>query len=183
MSRAWVVVLLLAAAPARGGVVINEILYHAPEQLADVQFIELHNPGDQAVDLAGWKLARAVRYTFPARATLGPNGYLVVCKHAGRFQKYYGFEPAGQWEGSLDDKGTVELLDAAGRKVDVVKYRSRAPWPVSPDGGSPSLERVCPTAKEAGPENWAASPLEATPPRAPTSSASPWTAGRSASTC
>ncbi|MFO0846597.1 MAG: CotH kinase family protein [Gemmataceae bacterium] len=166
MSRAWVVVLLLAAAPAPAAVVVNEVMYHAPEHLDDVQFIELHNTGDKAVDLSGWKLAKAVQFTFPAKASLEPGGYVVVCKHAGRIRKYYGIEPAGQWEGSLDHgRGTIELLDAAGRTVDAVRYRSRAPWPVSPDGTGPSLERICPTAKEAGSENWAASRPPAGPPR------------------
>jgi hypothetical protein len=46
--------------PAAGGVVINEVLYHAPDDLDNLQFIELHNPGDAAIDLAGWKLGRMI---------------------------------------------------------------------------------------------------------------------------
>ena len=38
------------AAPARASVVINEILYHAPDDLDNVQFIELYNTGEAAVD-------------------------------------------------------------------------------------------------------------------------------------
>src|SRR5437868_15093066 len=58
-------------------VVINEVLYHAPDHLDDLRFIELHNTTDKAVDLAGWKLTRDVRYTFPAKAKIEANGYLV----------------------------------------------------------------------------------------------------------
>ena len=50
--------------------VINEVLYHAPDSLDRLQFIELHNPGDREVDLAGWKLAGGVKYLFPAKATI-----------------------------------------------------------------------------------------------------------------
>ena len=52
MSHARAAALLLALAlacpPAQAGVVINEVLYHAPEH-SDVQFIELHNPTDKPV--------------------------------------------------------------------------------------------------------------------------------------
>src|SRR5262249_31260898 len=87
------------AAPAEG--VVNEIMYHAPDDLDDLQFIELHNTGDRAVDLAGWKIARGVKYTFPAKATIEANGYLVLCKNQKEFRKHYGFDAAGQFEGSL----------------------------------------------------------------------------------
>ena len=39
------------------------------------------------------------------------------------------------------------------------RYKDRSPWPVSADGYSASLERICPAAPGDVPENWAASPL------------------------
>src|SRR5207248_353571 len=78
----------------------------------------------------------------------------------------YGFDAAGQFEGSLGHgRDRVELLDATGRKVDSVAYGSRPPWPVAADGCSSSLERICPTAPGDTPANWAPSPLPAGPPR------------------
>src|SRR5207244_479583 len=53
----------------------------------------------------------------------------------------------------------VELLDAKGKKVDDVRYKTRTPWPLASDGYSSSLERICPTAPGDVPENWAPSPL------------------------
>src|ERR1044071_4795739 len=82
-------VCLIFVTSASGGVVVNEIFYHAPDDLDDVQFIELHNTGAQAVDLAGWKLARAVQYTFPATSQIEGGGYLVLCKNLSQFRKYY----------------------------------------------------------------------------------------------
>jgi hypothetical protein len=153
-----------ASAPA--GVVVNEILYHAPDHLDELQFVELHNPGDKSVDLAGWKLAGGAKYTFPAGTTLDSDGYLVVCKNLKEFRKYYGFDAAGQFEGSLKHgNDQVTLLDAAGKKIDSVRYRSRAPWPLGADGCSSSLERICPTSAATGPENWAPSPPVAAPRR------------------
>ncbi len=157
---AGLVAFLLVAAPVRAGVVINEIFYHAPDDLDNLQFIELHNPAAQPVDIAGWKLAKAVQYQFPAQTTIPAGGYLVLCKDMKEFKKHYGFDAAGQFAGSLSHGSDhIELADAKGKKIDSVKYKSRTPWPVAADGYSSSLERICPTAAETGPENWAASPL------------------------
>src|SRR5947209_7263435 len=124
---------ILLHAAARADVVINEIFYHAPDDLDDLQFIELHNTGDQAVDLGGWKFTKGVNYAFPANTRIAANGYLVVCKNLKEFTKHYGLSAAGQYEGALShSKGQIELVDAAGKKIDAVKYGSRAPWPVAP---------------------------------------------------
>src|SRR5207253_2539410 len=156
----------LACSPARADVVINEIFYHAPDDLDDVQFIELHNTGDKPVALAGWRLAKGVKHAFAANATIDANGFLVLCKNLKEFKKHYGFDAAGQFEGSLShNKDHIELVNAAGKKIDSVKYGSRAPWPVAADGYGASLERICPTAPQTGPENWAPAPLAAGSPK------------------
>src|SRR5688572_28932618 len=123
MSFSRAAALLLLASPAWAGVVINELLYHAPDDLDALQFIELHNPdADTVADLTGWRLTKGVKYTFPAGTTLPAGGYLVLCKDLAAFKKHYGSDAAGRFEGSLaHDKGTVELVDARGKTVDAVK--------------------------------------------------------------
>jgi hypothetical protein len=154
------------AASARADVVINEIFYHAPDDLDNVQFIELHNTANQPVDLGGWKLAKGAKYTFPAKSTIDANGYLVVCKNLREFRTHYRFEAAGEFAGSLShNSDQIDLLNAAGKKIDSVKYKTKAPWPLAPDGYSSSLERICPTNAATGPENWAASPMAAGTPK------------------
>src|SRR5207237_10825137 len=54
---------------------------------------------------------------------------------------------------------------AKGKKIDSVKFKTRAPWPVAADGLSSSLERICPSAPGDVPENWAPSPLPKGPPK------------------
>jgi hypothetical protein len=153
-------VALVVAFPVRASVVINEILYHATDDLDNLQFIELFNTGGQAVDLSGWKLTKAVKFTFPAKTNIEAGGYLVLCKNLKEFKKHYGFDAAGEFAGSLSHSAdNVELVSAAGKKIDGVKYKSRAPWPIAPDGYSSSLERICPFATVTGPENWAPSPM------------------------
>jgi hypothetical protein len=154
-----VLLALLSCCPGRAGVVINEVLYHAPDDLDEVQFIELHNSGDRAVDLSGWKLGGGVKHVFAAKK-IEAGGYLVLCKDAKAFRKYYGLDAAGQFEGSLGrGKGRLVLLDAGGKVIDRVRYGSRGPWPLAADGYSSSLERICPAAPGDRPENWAPSPL------------------------
>src|SRR3954465_9693740 len=100
--RASAVLLALAVLcrPAEAGVVINEVLYHAPDDLDDLQFIELHNTTDRPIDLTGWRLARSVTYKFPAKK-IEANGYLVVCKDLKELKKHYGLDGAGAFAGRL----------------------------------------------------------------------------------
>lgn len=154
------------SAPARADVVINEILYHAPDDLDKLQFIELHNTGNAAVELAGWKLGPSARYEFPAGMRIEANGFVVLCRDAELFRKHYGFDAAGTFSGALGHNGDqVELRDATSKRVDRVRFKTRDPWPVAADGSSSSLERICPTAPGDRPDNWAASPLPRSSPK------------------
>jgi hypothetical protein len=80
--------------PASAGVVINEIMYHAPEDLDGVQFIELHNANDSAIDLSGWRITKGLRHDFPFGTSIPADGYLVICKDAVA-QKYFDFDQPG----------------------------------------------------------------------------------------
>jgi hypothetical protein len=156
----------VSADTSNPAVVINEIMYHAPDDLDKLQFIEVHNAGDAAVDLSGWKLARSIQFEFPAGTKIEPNGFLVICRDADLFKKHYGIDPDATFRGDLDNNGgRVEIVNATGTVVDSVRYRSRPPWPVAPDGMSSSLERICPVASAGIPENWAPSPLPKGPPK------------------
>jgi hypothetical protein len=156
--------LILAAAlsmrPVFSGVVINEVFYHAPDDLSDLQWIELLNHSDQAADLSGWRLGKTIRFSFPKGTTIGPHGFLVLCKDRNQFQQFYSVAVAGEFESSFrKGEGHLELRDAANHLVDSVDFTDRAPWPRSAAGHTASLERICPGAPGVLPENWAGSPL------------------------
>src|SRR5687767_11613389 len=154
------VLALLPFASARAGVVINEVFYNAPNDLDDLQWIELHNTGDQPVSLDDWTIDKGDAFTFPKDTKIEAQGYLVVALKPDAFKKTYGGAPVGPLKRKLKRGGEkIELANAKKEPVDVVKYNDKAPWPISPDGGSSSLERICPTVKGDEPENWAASPL------------------------
>jgi Spy/CpxP family protein refolding chaperone len=154
----WTVVFSCVA--ARAGVVINEIFYHAPDDIENLEYIELYNAGDQPVDLGGWKFTKGPRYQFPANTKIEADGYLVICRNQDRFKDAYGFAANGTFDQPLSNQGErIELSDARGKMVDSVKYSDKPPWPIGPDGYSASLERISPLADGALPQNWAGSPL------------------------
>lgn len=160
--RSLLLAFLLVSLPgfSHAAVVINEIMYHPPDDLPDLQFIELHNSSDTPVDLTGWSLSDAIKYTFPSGQRLDPKSYLVLAHNPSRFQETYGTQPSGKFELSFRHKGDrVELKDPSGKLVDAVKFNDKAPWPTGPDGYSGSLERITPDAAGNDPANWASSPL------------------------
>src|SRR5437870_2964018 len=75
------------AATAR--VVINEIYYHAPDGIEDLQYIELHNNGDEEVNLGSWSFTKGIQFKFPPGTILEPNGFLVICRNRERFKEYF----------------------------------------------------------------------------------------------
>jgi hypothetical protein len=161
---AAIVVLLFASRAIAGEVVINEIMYHPPDDRDELQFVELFNRGAQPVDLARWQLRKGLKFTFTSDAVLPAGGYLVVCRNRNAVTNHYGAEikVVGDATGRLKHGGeSLELLDARGQVVEALKFDDRAPWPLAPDGDSSSLERICPAAPGETPENWAPSKLPA----------------------
>jgi hypothetical protein len=157
----WCILLVVFwpwAAPAR--VVINEIFYHAPDEIEDLEFIELFNSGEDAVDLSGWKFTKGIQFAFASGTRIEGKGFLVLCRNERRFKQYYPAPIAGTFDSRLSNHSKrLELSDARGRVVDTVKYQDIVPWPLGPDGLSGSLERICPESGGDNPANWASSPL------------------------
>lgn len=154
----------LTGLAASAQVVLNEVMYHPPDERDELQFIELHNAGTMPVDLAGWSLSRGVKFIFPEGMKLGPGGFTVVCRDRAAFTQQYGgaIPLAGEFTGRLKHGGQkLELADARGAVVDALKFTDHQPWPLSADGGSSSLERICPAAPGGTPDNWAPSKLPA----------------------
>ncbi len=145
---------------AHARVVINEVFYHAPEGAGELEFVELHNAGEDAVDLAGWKFSKGLKFTFAPGARIEAGGFAVLCRDEAVFRQHYPTIPiAGTFASKLSNHGErLELMDARGRMVDTVKYQDSAPWPLGADGFSASLERICPDSGGDNFVNWMASP-------------------------
>ena len=162
LRTTWTFLLVLALLPAtlHGRVVINEIYYHAPDDIQELAYIELHNTDEDPVDISGWAFTRGVKFTFPAGTEIDAGGFVVICRNQARLKRFFGITPTGVFESNLSGKGErIELTDARGRKVDAVKYSDNAPWPLGADGLSGSLERITPEGGSDNPANWTSTPL------------------------
>jgi hypothetical protein len=96
---------------ALDAVVVNEFLAHT--DLPDIDYVELHNPGTQSVNLAGCILTEmptSNRFVFPANTLLPPRGLLALT------QTQLGF--------SLSSHGDDIYLKAPGgmRVIDAVRF-------------------------------------------------------------
>lgn len=164
--------------PQVGPVVISEIYYNptnSPAGLAH-EFLELSNISTQTVALSvpgagGWRL-NGVGFTFTNGTVMPPGGQILLVRDTTTTNA---FRTANQvtntvpifiYTGALDNGGEFLHLekphvDALGVtnwiSVDEVRYDDVAPWPVTPDGGGASLERIDYRAYGNDPINWRAS--------------------------
>lgn len=141
--------------PLKHDVVINEIHYDPDVKTELVEFIELYNKGTTAVDLAGWRLADAVEYTFPAGTSIPAGGYIVVAQNPTAFQTKFKVQALGPWTGVLSNEGeTILLCDAAKRVVNRVDYQLGFPWPTVGDAPGHSIELISPALDNSLGGNW-----------------------------
>ena len=166
VNLALALALLLPASVAHAHVVINEIHFDPPEK-KPLEFIELHNAGSLAVDLAGWELEK---FKFPPETVIAPGGFLVVARDPAALGKAFGGVKAlGPLPGKLKHHGEkIVLRDAAGRTVDEVRYGAGFPWPTAALGGGGSLERIHPSFNAQLPGSWRSSgfTVQGTPKKA-----------------
>ena len=173
-------VLLSAAANP----VLNEIFYHedhgaGPENPL-TEWIEIYNPTPTSINLEGWSFERGVTFNFPAGARIAAKGFVVVVADPATFRAAHpavddGSNIFGPWLGRLRNGGeTVELRDAAGSRIDRVRYadegdwavRARGPldrghegwtWSAPHDGRGSSVELIDPALPNNEGQNWAPS--------------------------
>ena len=126
-----------------GQVVITEIHYNpAGSQGPDnaYEFLELHNPGDDVIQLEGWTLNDGLSFTFPPGAMLTAGDFLILCPqwvtYAGLGYAVYAWSSGG-----INNSGETLVLRAPDLTViDFVTYSDYGDWPTEPDGAGPSME-------------------------------------------
>jgi hypothetical protein len=149
--------------PAGAGpaVVINEIMYDPARDDDNDEFIELYNPGTNAVNVSKWRLKDAVKFTIPNNTFIPASGYLVIAANAAKLRTNYpGLTAAnciGDWEGSLRNSGERVALTMPDQIVstnalgalatntihivmDEMTYRDGGRWGNFVAGGGSSLE-------------------------------------------
>ncbi len=156
-------------------VVLNEIMYHPISESKDEEYIELFNPGTNAVALAGWKIGGGIDYTFSAQ-TIPAKGYLIVPRDRDTLAALYPAQAAlmtpDEFSGSLaNSRDTVTLskpvpvfdtqdplspvIVTNNTVVERVVYRAGGEWGNLADGGGSSLERVDPRSDPSLARSWA----------------------------
>lgn len=131
--------------PELRALALTEIHYHPLDEGTvdgdEYEFVELKNTGDTALSLAGVAFDQGIQYSIPAGTALGPGQFLVVASNAAAFEERYGFAPAGEYTGKLNNTGErLTLSDVTNHAALVsVDYRDGSPWPVAPDGAGRSL--------------------------------------------
>ena len=151
-----------------GDIVINELMYNPISGDDDAQYIELYNKGTNTLSLANWQFTAGVTFTFPASATLAPNGYLVVARNLTNLLSLYPNLTTGNTLGNYGGK-----LSHSGERValampqifygtntvyvveDEVTYSTGGRWGQWSSGGGSSLELIDPNSDHRLAYNWA----------------------------
>ncbi|MCZ6794106.1 MAG: lamin tail domain-containing protein [Planctomycetota bacterium] len=139
-------------------VAINEINYHpAGDRDTTLEYVELTNTTDSAIDLEGYCFVQGIDYCFDAGEILEPGAFLVVCRNEASIRSTYGItNTAGDFLGQLSNGGErLTLVDPVGDLVDSVRYADSGNWPVGPDELGFSLEKIRPDAVSDDPASWA----------------------------
>ena len=140
--------------------VISKIHYHPQDYWGisgdRLEFIEISNNGDEAVDLTGLYFRElGLSYSFPNNASLGPREALVLCSDSLAFKDYYNTQPFGQYTRTLSNKSQrLVLADTWGNIIDEVHYTDSLPWPPEADGDGPYLELIDLDLDNSLPESW-----------------------------
>ena len=105
-SRVFGCLLLSFALCARGAerdIIINEIMYHPPLGMEELQYVELFNRGKDPVDVSKWSFTKGIKYSFPAQTKIEPGQFFVVCRNTKVFAGNYGAQipVLGDFEGKL----------------------------------------------------------------------------------
>ncbi len=156
---------------ASNPVVINEVNYNGLGLADPGDWVELHNQGEEDIDISGWTLRDEADdhvFTIPDDTILAADGYLVLCSDEIAFIHQHpivtnrmgnlGFSLAGQGE-------ELRLHDAQDQEVDFVEYNDKAPWPEEADGLGATIALKNPLYENTHAEYWAASLDGGTPGR------------------
>ena len=163
-------VLGIAPVSATGeAVVINEIHYNPTEDndLFDVEFFELHNPGTDPIDVTGFTVddsgSAAGNNTLTLAGVIPGDGYVVIGRNAADIEERWGVTPFAESEFGLSGSADTLTIRDGDTIIDQVSYEDGSPWPGEADGDGPSIELIAPSLDNALPASWAASTGEPTP--------------------
>ena len=150
-------------------VVINEINYHSSDEFNPNDWVELHNPTEDGIDISGWRITDkkdSTGFTIPANTLIEPMGYWVFSEDVDQFSQLFQdvANVIGDLGFSLSNGGeTIWIYNGDNILIDSVAYDDSTPWPVYADGNGPTLSLRDPQLDNAIGQNWMASNKYGTP--------------------
>lgn len=138
-----------------GKLVINEIMYNDPSEGDSLEFVELHNIGDNDIFLDQFKLTgKSLDFTFPD-TLIEAGGFLVICQDSEAFQRHFGWMALSWGDAKLNNnQDDLKILAPDGGIIDQVEYGDNLPWSSLADGLGHSLNLCRPELDNALGENW-----------------------------
>jgi len=139
-------------------IVVTEISYNPPETNTDsLEYLELFNAGNQAVNLRDYRFTQGITLTFP-EVVINPQAYLLLSVNAAAIERNFG-KTSVQWtSGALNNSGErLVMVDAGGTTVFDFTFLDVAPWPTvqdGTDGDGRSIEICQPGANPGDGNNW-----------------------------
>ena len=140
------------------------------ELMTWVQIQQSADPADVVSKQMPWILTDAIEFVFPNNTVIGPGQCLIVARQPDSFKIQYAHLniPDENILGPFYDKklGSSDNLKLAipGDKewledqfyivIDRVEYDNEGPWPSTPDGTGPSLNRISNIQYANDPDNW-----------------------------
>jgi len=144
---------LNTACDTQAPLIISEIFYDAPTN-DTLEFIEIYHGGLSPVNLRGFRLDGAIKYTFPD-TLLQPGSYIVVARNTASFEAIFEFDVLEWSLGGLSDNGDQIILENPNNTtIDLVVFKASAPWPENPDNTISSLELTSGLLNNSLPQSW-----------------------------
>ncbi len=142
-------------------IAISEIHYHpVGDPDPREEYIELSHRGSSALDLAGWRFTRGIRFTFPANSMLQPGERCLVAQDPEAIILKFNLDPNQVYGPFTDDTQlsnsgeTLRLENAQGQLQEQIRYSDAGKWPAFADGLGGSLQRADLHSDATAPGNW-----------------------------
>ena len=138
-------------------IVITEIMYNPPPSGTDtLEYVELYNNTNGAVNVSGWHFTQGFAFTFPPNTVIPANGYVIISENVDYFSARFPGLTTFLWDGALTNSGEDIVLTTndSTQVVDIVDYTNMAPWPTEANGSGPSLVLCDPNSDNADATNW-----------------------------
>ncbi len=152
-----------------GNIVINEINYNSADDFDAGDWVELHNPGTEAINISGWEFKDeddSHIFIIPDDTILEAGEYLVLSNDLEAFNTLFPSvsNVVGELGFGLSGSGElIRLYDAEETLVDAVEYGDDSPWPEEADGNGATLELIDPNLDNSLASSWIASLNNGTP--------------------